>query len=131
MLDMKRRKFLGISAATVAVVAFPALSIEAIGAERWPRIGEPFYIADWTDTGWINGSLGASSVIAEGHAFGLRRIEKIHGVHLGHYRREIAWAPPGGSTAYMPLAGRGYYPPPGFRNGAWFVVTQATVIGYA
>ena len=60
VLDMKRRRFLGISAATVAVAAIPVMSSDvearwltadddayAIRGDKRPKIGSKFYV--WSE----------------------------------------------------------------------------------
>ena len=106
MLDMKRRKFLGISAATVAVAAIPASIGNAKDAR--PRIGTEFYSNIWVDAQSARHALFATR---PDHFTAMRYFEIARGVRLSRERHAEAV----------------FYP----DRGAWCVTAQATVIGYA
>lgn len=47
MAKMKRRRFIGVSAATLAVAAIPVLGGDAASADPRPKLGTTFYTSIW------------------------------------------------------------------------------------
>jgi len=111
MLEMKRRRFLGITAATVAVAAVPVATVYgpnlARASQSKPALGTVFHVGVWVDAK----SPGlAAFVTAPDRTTALRRVEIERGVRLSLAKIDVAWH---GDRA------------------AWFVASLAKVIGYA
>ena len=110
MPDMKRRRFLGVTAATVAMTAIPVLNAAARGAEQGLAIGAEFCVTDWVATDSMQDAGRIPSLTVPHHATAMRRVERDSGLRFGPYKCEAAFIP---------------------DRGAWHVMTSATVIGYA
>ncbi len=105
MPEMKRRHFLGLSAAVAVVAAVPVLSGDAIGDDSRPKIGGQFMTQTWVYAGskedaWIN--------VFECETE-MRRIEKTRRVILGRHTSCV--------TSYP--------------DGVFCCTRVATVVGYA
>ena len=119
MPEMKRRRFLGVTAATVAMTAIPVLNGGA-QAIRWlepsedvnvilgdgiPKIGSKFFVWSQFEADSYAEALFKCREYGGGT---LRRIEKREGLIFGQHRREVNW-----------------------RCDHWVVMTTAVVVGYA
>ena len=101
---MKRRKFLGISAATITIAAIPVLSIEAIGADPRPKLGTTFYTSIWLN------DRDDGDFAFKACKKALRYVEIDRKVRLGNYTYKYDYTN---------------------ERAALFVEAQASVIGYA
>jgi len=112
MFEMKRRRFLGVTAAATAAVALPVVAFgDTKPAKGQPAIGTEFHVGAWVGLEAREDHLprnmqGAINVGM--HA--LRRVEIERGVRLGRNKIDVKFH--------------------GDRL-AWFVTSSAKVIGYA
>lgn len=106
MSEMNRKDFLKVFAATVAVAAvLPVLDAVAIDT-RLP-IGSEFFIGDWVHA---DSAESAWRETAENRGREFRRAEQWYGVRFGDYTYK---------TTYDS------------ERNAWFVQTDASIVGYA
>lgn len=111
MTKIKRRRFLGIVASTVAVAAIPAVAAAgpgpAIASQIKAAVGTEFYCGVWINTRSVGHAIFATR---PDRITALRRAEIEWGMRLGRHKTDVTWH--------------------GDR-GAWFVMTEARVVGYA